>query len=144
MKSSAENIPDPVQLCSNVSGRHACDFRDRGRVQIFEIQKHQFTIGGAQTMNQPEEMIKCHLLIGDVLVVCVVRLRIKLFERHQVLELGLTLPDDVRQRCIMSDAIGPGSQRATPLEIFQTAPQREMDFLKQIPPLFRICFVCHR
>ncbi len=60
----SQEFLDPVNLRSNVRGRHASRLGDGGAVQSFQIEKDYLPVNGAEFLNQRQEFVEDNPLVG--------------------------------------------------------------------------------
>ena len=64
----SQEFLDPVNLRSNIRGRHASRLGDGGAVQSFQIEKDSLPVNGAEFLNQCQEFVEDDALVGRALV----------------------------------------------------------------------------
>ena len=141
MKSADEDRFDPMDLRSHAACRNAGYLTDRGRIHVFEIQKHELTIERLEALDELEEPLRVQALICIPRVVGLVRSRFELCEAHEISRIRAALPNDVRRGGIVRDAINPRPHRTALLEFVEAAPERDVNLLKQIAALVWIRLV---
>src|SRR4051794_26569600 len=62
-------------------------------------------------------------------------------ESDKLRNSGPALSDDIGRSRVVCDSINPRSQRTSRFEPLQAAPDRKLDFLRQVAALLRIGFI---
>ena len=60
----SQEFLNPVNLRSNIRGRHASRLGDGGAVQSFQIEKDYLPVNGAEFLNQRQEFVEDNPLVG--------------------------------------------------------------------------------
>ena len=144
VKSASQNVFDAMNLNPHVAGRKTHNFSDRRRIHVFQVKKHQFAIQRPEAMDQLKQPFESQSFLRIPLVVALIRHGFDFFQTHQASGSQSPLPDHMRCRCVVRHTIRPGSQRTSPVEPFEAAPQREMNFLNEIAALVRIGLISVR
>jgi len=127
-----------VDLAPDIRRGEACDFRNRFRVQTLEIRHDHLAVERIELLDQSEQSAERLGTVRRTFNVFGTRVALGLFQGQKgSYTLALGLADDVRCRHVMRHTVGPGSNRAPPVELRQAAPQRQMDFLRKLPTQFR-------
>ena len=83
MKAPSQYRFDPMNLASHIYRRHFHDFSDRPGIETFEVEQHELAIRWIQPMDQLEEPLQIHALIGLVPAVSLARRGIEFFQTQQ-------------------------------------------------------------
>jgi hypothetical protein len=142
MKLVAQDVPDSVKLRADVAWRKACNLPNRSGVEAFEVEQDDLPIASSELVDQfPQTSQVVLVLVCDCDCIATL-LRRSEQDVFKADERGTpSLPPYHRGGRIVRDAIHPGAQRTTPLEVFETAPERKMDLLKEVATLVGISFV---
>src|SRR6188508_2499282 len=90
-----QDLPDPVKLRGNVSGREPRHFADRRRVESFEIQQHELAIEGLELSQQRVEPLLIEALSRDPFAVDCMRPGFERLEAHQGVRTTTSMTQDV-------------------------------------------------
>jgi len=131
MKLPDENILDPVNSCPDVCRGKASDLAHGFRVKTFQISQNQLAVDEFKPLDQRQKARKRLLTVRRFLDVLRGLLSFDIFEREKDRRVPF-LSGDVGCRHVMRNPIDPGSQRASRIEVFKTAPQRQMNFLQEV------------
>ena len=93
-----------------------------------------------ETLDQPKETVSCIPLVERGVASVLSRKVVQFFETDEC-RVYPALADDVGGCGVVGDSIGPGAEGAPVVECGETAPERKVEFLKEVAALLGVEFV---
>src|SRR4051812_20304655 len=143
-ESASQNFLDAMDLRGDVAGGDAGDLRDARGVGALEVEQDDLPVERIQLLDEIAQPLHRLLMIERRLGIAARRKVVNVVETHRRPRAGAPVPDHVRRRNVVGNAIHPRPQRAIAGESLQAAPDGEMNVLEQIEPLVAIGFIRSR
>src|SRR5580692_6765872 len=121
-----QNVLDAMNFHRDIRGRQSGDFANRSGVHPLEIGNDDLPVKWFQALDQRLETLKRLRLAGGEFTVITARHRLDALNAHQAVP-DPALPNHVAGGYVMSDAVHPGSQRASLVEIREAPPKMQVN-----------------